>query len=76
MDRGAWQAAVHGVERVRHDLATKPPPPFLAALDLHHFAWAFSSCGKRRLLFGVCGLLIAVVSVVVEYRLWVHGLQW
>ena len=22
MDRGAWQATVHGVERVRHDLAT------------------------------------------------------
>ena len=26
-DRGAWQATVHGVARVRHDLATKPPPP-------------------------------------------------
>ena len=25
MDRGAWQATVHGVERVRHDLASKPP---------------------------------------------------
>ena len=23
MDRGAWQAAVHGVTRVRHDLANK-----------------------------------------------------
>ena len=27
MDRGAWQAAVHGVARVRHNLLTKPPPP-------------------------------------------------
>ena len=27
MGRGAWQATVHGVARVRHDLATKPPPP-------------------------------------------------
>ena len=27
MDRGAWQAIVYGVERVGHDLATKPPPP-------------------------------------------------
>ena len=27
MDRGVWQATVHGVTRVRHDLATKPPPP-------------------------------------------------
>ena len=25
MDIGAWWATVHGVERVRHDLATKPP---------------------------------------------------
>ena len=27
MDRGAWQAKVHRIERVSHDLATKPPPP-------------------------------------------------
>ena len=27
MDRGAWQATVHGFARVRHDLTTKPPPP-------------------------------------------------
>ena len=25
MDRGAWGPVVHGVMRVRHDLATKPP---------------------------------------------------
>ena len=25
MDRGAWQATVHGVARVRRDLVTKPP---------------------------------------------------
>ena len=30
-DRGAWQAAVHGVERVVHDLAAKPPE-----YNLHH----------------------------------------
>ena len=28
MDRGAWRATVHGVARIRHDLATKPPPPY------------------------------------------------
>ena len=27
MDRGGWQAAVHGVARVGHNLATKPPLP-------------------------------------------------
>ena len=26
MDRGTWQATVHGVARVGHDLTTKPPP--------------------------------------------------
>ena len=26
-DRGAWQATVHEVARVRYNLATKPPPP-------------------------------------------------
>ena len=25
MDKGAWQATIHGVARVRHNLATKPP---------------------------------------------------
>ena len=28
MDRGAWQANVHGVVRARHNLATKPPHQF------------------------------------------------
>ena len=27
MDRGTWQATVHGVTKVRHDLATKSPSP-------------------------------------------------
>ena len=26
-DRGAWWAAIHGVTRVEHNLATTPPPP-------------------------------------------------
>ena len=26
--RGAWQATVHGVTRVGHDLVTKPPLPW------------------------------------------------
>ena len=29
MDRGAWWATVHGVVKVRYDLATKPLPPIL-----------------------------------------------
>ena len=43
---------------------------FLAVLGLRCSARAFSSCGKRGLLFVVVhGLLIAVASLVVEHGL-------
>ena len=43
---------------------------FLAALGLGSRAWAFSSCGKRGLLFvAVSGLLITVASLVAEHML-------
>ena len=32
MDRGAWQATVHGVARVGHDLVIKPPPTTTVSL--------------------------------------------
>ena len=42
-------------------------------LSLHDalpISWAFSSCGERGLLFiAVCGLLIAVASLVAEHGL-------
>ena len=34
MDRGAWQATVHGVARVGHDLVTNPPPPSMSSHGL------------------------------------------
>ena len=43
---------------------------FLATLGLRCCAWAFSSCGERGLLFvAVCGLIIAVASLVAEHGL-------
>ena len=43
---------------------------FLAALGLRCCARAFSSCSERGLLFiVVCGLLIAVASLVAEHGL-------
>ena len=43
---------------------------FLAALGLRCCARAFSSCGEWGLLFvAVCGLLIAVSSLVAEHGL-------
>ena len=38
-DRGAWQAAVHGVARVGHDLVSKPPPPPLKRMSYESFAY-------------------------------------
>ena len=38
LDRGAWQVTVHGIARVRHDLSTKPPPPFMSYCVAH---WGF-----------------------------------
>ena len=35
---GFWTTAVHGVTRVGHDLATKPPPPVLSKCILDHIA--------------------------------------
>ena len=38
IDRGAWRAIVHGMARVRRDLATKPPPEWSTIfLKLHVF---------------------------------------
>ena len=37
MDRGAWQATVHGVARVRHNLATKPPSTICIYIYVYNF---------------------------------------
>ena len=48
----------------------------MTTLDLCCYAWAFSSCGKWGLLLIVMlRLYIVVVSLIVEHRLSVHGLQ-
>ena len=42
MDRGAWQATVHGVAKSQHHLVTKPPPPqwFQSTIMQHyHCIW-------------------------------------
>ena len=42
MDTGAWWAIVHGVARVRHDLATKPPPPQQCIERFYSHTFTFS----------------------------------
>ena len=50
MDRGTWWATVHRITRVRHDLATKPPPYVYRAAATKSYSWvmwSFSSCEVR-----------------------------
>ena len=49
IDRVAWQATVHGVTTVRHDLATKPPSPFFV--------------GACKLLVAMCELSIVACGI-------------
>ena len=46
MDRGTWQATVHGVARVRHDLKTKPLPPYRL---LTEWVWEMLEQEKSRI---------------------------
>ena len=43
MDRGAWQATVHGVMRVVNDLVTKPPPYKLLTQCLAHLSYSINN---------------------------------
>ena len=43
MDRGAWQAIVHGLTRVGHDLVTTPLPPAVKILLKHKFTEYWNS---------------------------------
>ena len=56
MDRGAWQATVHGVSRVGHDLATQPPPPrFVIAIPPRRKSFNFTAAVTVHIDFGAQG---------------------
>ena len=43
MERGAWRATVHGVMRVVHSLATKPPPYKLLTQCRAHLSYSINN---------------------------------
>ena len=55
MDRGAWWATVHGVSRVRHDLATK----LLLLQQLKHLYW-------YNLATIFMGNLLMIIDIIVK----------
>ena len=72
MDRGAWWATVHGIARVWHVLATKPPTTTWLQGCLHSFlgCLGWPSAEPKGLVLGVdCGR--AACS-----DLWRHDLGW
>ena len=56
-DREAWRATIHWVTRVRHDLATKPPPPPGCSLILRPTGSLFPQSGIYRGAGGTFALL-------------------
>ena len=77
MDRGAWQATVHGIARVRHDLATKPPSPHKVYYQQERILNLFSDhrvhCGLKPLSSeqdGRSKMLSLVISVRVSPPFW------
>ena len=63
--------ALSGTVSMKFTFLFSPP-----MLGLSCYAWAFSSCGERGLLFvAVRGLLIVVASHLVKHRPQAHGLQ-
>ena len=62
MDRGAWQATVHGVARVRHDLATIQPPPCLGMGLLCHWVLIYLVFKRTSIMFSLVGVLIYILT--------------
>ena len=54
MDRGAWQATVHGLASARHDLMTKPPPLNLIKLLRFFFFFSFFSVTFFIVVINLC----------------------
>ena len=55
--RGAWQATVHGVTRVGHNLATKPSPPAMMTKQVlkDHTEWEYVTvpCFEQIILLNI-----------------------
>ena len=69
MDRGAWRATVHGVQRVRHDLDTKQK--YLSEKSLLNIT-------VPRINFHVCEYLIStfLCTFSCEHRAWYIAGVW
>ena len=64
MDRGAWQAIVHGVTRVRHDLVTKQPPDIYIHMYITYtYVSTYITCICYILSLGIYSLIEHLAEV-------------
>ena len=64
-DRGAWRATVHGVTRVGHDLATKPPTTTKGWNNVNKRKhWDEGSLGSRNNMYEVLELDESLVGLM------------
>ena len=64
VDREAWQAAAHGITRVRHDLVTKPPQHSLSV-----------SCITRSCLKPLCTSTCSMLSKILRHMSIIMAIQ-
>ena len=73
-DREAWWATIHGVARVEHNLATKPPPPthtgLLFSAPSGSILWP--SFTKHTFCLYIVNFLMICSFTGVPYLWWVH----
>ena len=74
MDREGWQATVHGVARVRHDLATIQPPPCLGMGLLCHWVLLCLVFKRTSTMFSLVEVPIYILTSSVGGFLSLHSL--
>ena len=72
MDKGAWQATVHGVARVGYDSATKPPLRIMFACLL--FSSAIKESKKKKMK-GICKYSIKCYQASITWSRWIKQSQ-
>ena len=76
MNRGAWWATVHGVIRVRHDLATKPQKhPFLFQTTIYSYNYLYNIFPPYfNVIFKKNLVCVLTITILMPDRCLAHGM--
>ena len=70
MDRGAWQATVHGAARVRHNLMIKPPLQTLRSFKWNKGSFSSAQAPRESRELVLLQRCLEMLMLMVEHRLW------